>query len=163
MKKIILITTLFISLFGNSQDISSDLSLARSGTYVLGVYVFVECDPVNRYDYVGKIDKFDIFESDRKTVEKIIEKAKKKNPYFNGMIFKHDFKHVELIKFVVAEERVKGFQIGDRVRYTRYTTPIEATIIQINDGRDRVILEYIDEKGETKYDGVSLRVITKIE
>src|SRR5690606_15610654 len=109
-----------------------DYTLARTGTYVMGVYLFIECDPINAYDYVGKIDQFDIFESDRKDVEKVIEKAKKKNPHFDGMIFKKDFKHVELIKFKEREESVAGFEIGMQVQYESFGRLIKGEIVDIS-------------------------------
>lgn len=145
----------------NAFSQQNDLSLARSGQYVMGVYLFIDCDPVNQYDYIGKVDKFDVFETDRKDIEKIIEKAKKKNPYFNGMIFKRDFKHVELIKFKESEQVVQGFRVGDEVVYRRYGVPVDAVIKTIDDAKNRCSVEYIDENGEKKIDGIGLNELTK--
>lgn len=156
MKKILILTSLLFSTFSFSQD-DKDLSLARAGDFVLGIYLFIDCTPVNKYDYIGKIDKFNIYESDRKDIEKAIEKAKKKNPAFNGMIFKRDFKHVELILFRDTEQIVKGFKLGDEVVYRRYGTPVEAVIKTIDDAKERCAVEYIDENGEKKIDGVALK------
>lgn len=159
MKKLLVFFSVVNLAFSvNSQ---TDYSLARVGNYVMGVYLFIDCDPVNQYDYIGKIDKFDVFESDSKEVEKIIEKAKKKNPYFNGMIFKKDFKHVELIKFIESQQIVKGFKVGDNVIYRRYGTPVDAVIKTIDDAKERCSVEYIDETGQTKIDGVSLKDLNK--
>lgn len=154
----LLFSALILSISVKAQN---DLSLARVGNYVMGVYLFIDCEPVNQYDYIGKIDKFNVFESDSKEVEKIIEKAKKKNPYFNGMIFKKDFKHVELIKFTDAQQVVQGFRVGDAVVYRRYGVPVDAVIKTIDTAKERCSVEYIDENGETKIDGIALKELTK--
>lgn len=139
-----------------------DYTLARTGTFVMGVYLFIECEPINTYDYIGKIDQFDIFESDSKDVEKIIEKAKKKNPHFDGMIFKKDFKHVELIKFKERDESVAGFEIGMRVQYESFGRLIKGEIVDIIPHRDRATIKYIDEEGKERLDGVSLKELNKL-
>ncbi|MDX2361419.1 MAG: hypothetical protein QNK23_11480 [Crocinitomicaceae bacterium] len=155
MKIILLCFTTLICSISYSQQ--SDLSLARVGDYVLGVYLFVDCDPVNNYDYVGKVDKFDVFESDRKDIEKIIKKARKKNPFFNGMIFKKDFKHVELIKFIVSDESVAGFKIGDQVIYKKLGAAIHGTIIALDDAKQKAVIEYLDDEGGEHLDKILLK------
>ena len=155
MKSLLLFITLVAVLPAYSQQ--PDYSMARAGDYVLGVYLFINCDPMNNYDYVGKTDKFNVFESNRKDIEKVIKKARKKNPYFNGMIFKRDFKHVELIKFDESVEKVAGFKIGDRVSFVKLGTSVHGKIITLDDAKQKAVVEYLDEENEEQVDKVALK------
>ena len=159
MKSTLLFVALMISTLTYSQK--PDYSIAQAGDYVLGVYLFLGCDPVNNYDYVGKIDRFDVFETDRKNIEKIIKKARKKNPYFNGMIFKRNFKHVELIRFTDTEERVAGFGIGDQITYSKHGKLYKGKVISLDDAKLKAKIEYFDENGDAHLEKVAIKNLTK--
>jgi prolyl-tRNA synthetase len=161
MKRILFIALVFASFsHGLSQEI--DYKLARTGEYVLGVYLFIHADPINEYDFVGKIKKFDIAKSSAKSVESIIKSAKKKFPHFDGMIFKKDFDHVELIKFKTKAASVAGFSVGDEVQYESLGRLIKGVIVDLIPHRERATVKYIDEDGKEKLDGVPLKSLNKI-
>lgn len=161
MKKSILLIVI-LSLLSNAYSQEIDYKLARTGEFVLGVYVFVHCDPINEYDYVGKLKKFDLTKSSSKEVEKIITKAKKKHPHFDGMIFKKDFDHVELIKFKEKKASVSGFAIGDQVQYESFGRLIKGEIVDLIPHRERATVKYYDSDGKEKLDGVNLKSLNKI-
>lgn len=142
-----------------SQDI--DYKLAKTGEYVLGVYLFVHCEPIANYDYVGKIEKFDFEKTDIKTLEKIIKKAKKKNPDFDGMIVKRNFKHIELIKFSGRATSYAGFALGDRVQFESFGRLIVGEIVDFIPHRQRATIKYTDPEGNEKLDGVAIKALNK--
>ena len=144
----------------NAYSQQIDYSLAKTGEYVLGVYLFINCTPANQYDYVGKIDKFDIFKSDEKEIEKIINKAKKKNPHFDGMVFKRDFKHVELIKFRESAVSVSGFRVGDDVTFKSGGNVSKGKVVMLDDAKLKAVIEYIDENGEEQATKVKIKDLT---
>ncbi|MBX2949164.1 MAG: hypothetical protein KF704_07785 [Crocinitomicaceae bacterium] len=160
MKKL-LFTVLLCPLFSFSQD-GVDYKLARTGEYVLGVYIFVHSDPIAPYDFVGKIDKFDISKTDTKEVEKIIKKAKKKNSDFDGMIIKKDYKHIELIKFGGRATSYAGFALGDKVQYESFGRLIQGEIVDFLPHRQRATIKYTDPEGNEKLDGVAIKSLNKI-
>lgn len=159
MKKFLFLLLLSCNSIVFSQEI--DFKLARTGEYVLGVYLFIHCDPVNDYDYVGKIKKFDFRETSSKEVEKIITKAKKKNAHFDGMIFKKDFDHVELIKFKEKTASVSGFEIGDKVQFESFGRLIKGEIVDFIPHRDRATIKYTDDSGKERLDGVPIKDLNK--
>lgn len=158
MKKILFVLAL-LGCF-NSYSQQTDYSLAKTGEYVLGVYLFINCTPANEYDYVGKVDKFDVFKSDEKSIEKIIKKAKKKNAHFDGMIFKRDFKHVELIKFRESAIAVSGFRVGDKVTFKRAGKVTKGTVIMLDDAKLKAVIEFIDENGEEQASKIKIKELT---
>lgn len=159
--KNLLFAILVLFAFGkvSAQD-EIDYKLARTGEYVYGVYLFIHSDPVNGYDYVGKIKKFDF--TDYKEVEKVLKKAKKKYAFFDGIIFKKDFDHVELIKFKTKSESVAGFQVGDIVQYEAYGKLRKGEIVDIDQGRQKVTVKYTDENGNEKLDGVRFVELNRV-
>lgn len=158
--KRLLFLLLLCPLFSYSQE-AVDYKLTRTGEYVMGVYIFIHSDPVAPYDYVGKIDKFDIFKTDSKAVEKIIKKAKKKNPDFDGMIIKKDYKHIELIKFGGRATSYAGFALGDRVQFESFGRLIVGEIVDFIPHRQRATIKYTDPEGNEKLDGVALKALNK--
>ena len=90
MKKVVLVIFLLaISSIIFAQDPGygeKDYSLARVGKKTQGVYLFIGTEPFYKYDYVATIKaKIELFEP--KSYDRTIKKAKKKYPYFNGLIF----------------------------------------------------------------------------
>lgn len=158
-KALFFLTILLFSINVFSQDV--DYKLARTGDYVLGVYMFIHADPVADYDFVGKIDKFDFYKSDSKEVEKIIKKAKKKYPDFDGMIVKRDYKHIELIKFKSRATSYAGFALGDKVQYTSFGKLIQGEIVDFTPHKQRATVRYTDPEGNEKLDGVNIKSLNK--
>lgn len=164
MKKIIYLITLFaFSSLGSAIAQSSDYSQAKSNESVLGVHIFICSTPVNDYDYVGKIDLFDILDSDSKNIEKVINKARKKYPSFDGMILKRGNNYIELIKFKGRSESIAGFKVGDKVQYESFGRLIKGEIVDIIPHKSRATVKYIDSKGNEKLDGIDLKQLNKTD
>ena len=99
MKKLATTTLLMlIVVFGFTQTETKDYSLSRSGKKLQGVYIFVLTEPFYNYKHVATIDvKLDWGKILDEDFENVIKKAKKKHPYFNGMIFHNsDLNKVDL-------------------------------------------------------------------
>lgn len=160
MKKILLLSFIITAFLSNAQE-QVDYKLARTGEYVLGVYLFVHCDPVAHYDYVGKVDKFDIYKTDTKAIEKIIKKAKKKNPDFDGMIIKRDFKHIELIKFKDRTTSYAGFELGESVQYVTFGHVVIGEIVDFVPHKGKVKVRHFDSEGNEKLDTVNIKILNK--
>ena len=160
MKRLLFVCLLALTFNANAQ---TDYKLARAGDYILGVYIFTYCDPANDYDYIGKIDKFDIAKADSKELEKIISKAKKKNAFFDGMIIKREYDHIELIKFKEKKESLFGYKVGDIVQYEAYGKLRKGEIVDIDEGRKKVTVKYADENGKEKLDGVQFQELNRVD
>lgn len=163
MKNLLLTVALLLPIFTFSQDNDIDYSLGRSGDYVLGVYLFINSDPVAKYDFVGKVKKFDIFKSTTKDVEAIIKKAKKKNPDFDGMIFKRNFDHVELIKFKSRSTSYAGFELGEKVQYVSFGQVVVGEIVDFLPHKGKVKIRYSDSEGNDKLDTVNIKSLNKVQ
>jgi len=151
MKKHTLIAAaLLISIPLFSQD--KDFSLAKVGKKIMGVYIFIGCEPANEYDYIASLD----FKPDERNMEKslleVIEKGKKKYPNFNAIIIFKNFKFekVDLIKFRDLELSGGGFRIGDYAVYNDYGKPLYVEIAQLDNPKQRAGFKYFDDYGEEK-------------
>jgi ABC-type phosphate transport system auxiliary subunit len=100
-----------------SQD--ADFSLAKVGKKIYGVYVFFGCEPANPYTYVKTIEvKIDWSDSYYDSFEKAIEKAKKKESNFNGIIFQtENLNKADLIRFNDLEASRGGFSYGSKASF----------------------------------------------
>ena len=144
---------LFFSFIGKTQN--QDFGLAKS-IRIQGVYFFINSEPVSTYDFVGNTDKFDC-EADRKELEKIIKKARKKHPYFDGIMVNTTQKKAELIKFIEKETIIMGFKVGDTVSYPYLGNTITGVIIFIDDAKKRATIEYVDVNGDKDLDRIYLK------
>lgn len=162
MRKLFLLSALFLSSL-NLEAQSTDYSLAKSANFVMGVYVFVHSVPVAEYDYVGKIDLFDVISGGKKSTEKALQKAKKKFQNFDGAIFREGQDFVELIKFKDRAESIAGFKIGDRVQFRSYGRLIKGEIVDLIHGKNRANIKFIDEQGNEKLDGVDIKELSIIK
>jgi len=98
---------------------STDFSLAKVGKKIYGIYVFFGCEPANPYTYVKTIDvKVKWSDTYYDSFEKVIDKAKKKEPYFNGIIFQVDnLSKADLIRFDELESSRGGYSFGSKVSF----------------------------------------------
>ena len=77
---------LFISIVALGQQ-EKDYSLAKVGKKVLGIYIFIGCEPNNEYDYIATIDvRWHEGDPDKSFLE-LIERGKKKYTNFNAINF----------------------------------------------------------------------------
>lgn len=150
MKKLLFTASiLFLSIHLHSQD--KDFSLAKVGKQVMGAYIFVGSEPANEYDYIATIDvKWNQGNPDKSFVE-IIERAKKKYPNFNAIIFKdYKFEKADLIKFRHLEISGGGFRIGDYAIYQEGKRPKYGEIVQLDNTKQKAGFKYLNDYGEEK-------------
>jgi hypothetical protein len=153
----------------NAQDIDNDYSLARVGERIHGVYIFILSDPYQDYEYIATIKvKINWTGTTTESFEKAIKKAKKKYPYFNGMVFqRRDFSKVDLIKFKGLEVSRGGFQIGGYVSFiTGYgTTKAQqiGEIIELETRKNKASIKYLDIYGDEKIALVEYGDLTSLE
>ena len=95
----ILLTVMLTFSMSSFAQSNTDYSLASVGKKIYGVFIFLGSEPANEYQYISTVKvKITWSGSQRESFEKAIKKAKKKYPYFNGMIFHTDnFDEVDLI------------------------------------------------------------------
>jgi len=159
-----LIIFAILSFFSFSQD-KIDYRLAVAGDYVSGVYVFFYCDPVYGYEFVGRVRPFDV--SSEKALYRRIKRAKRKYTDFDALIFKRNFKFVEVVKFKDREGSVASMRVGDRVSYTKKDvlgklTFREAEIVGLRNSNE-VTIRYIDADGTEKHEAVNVKYLSKIK
>lgn len=118
----ILILCTALSMQGQELTEEKDYSLARVGKKTQGVYLFIGVEPFYKYDYVATIKaQIDLYNKE-KTIDKTLKKAKKKYPYFNGVIF-HGKGKADLIQFKGEEMTRGGFTLGQEVTFMRLLIP----------------------------------------
>ena len=155
MKKLLTISLILISIGLFSQEPvnqGKDFSLARVGQKIQGVYMFVDVEPYYKYEYVATIKaSVEIFVV--KSYERTIKKAKKKYPYFNGMIF-HDKGKVDLIKFTDEKMTRGGFALEDKVTFMERIDFVkyffDGIIVELESGKNKASIEYLDKNGNKK-------------
>jgi hypothetical protein len=152
-----------------AQNQEKDYSLARVGEKIHGVYIFVRSQPYQEYDYIATITvKINWSGSTYESFEKAIDKAKKKYPYFNGMVFQRkDLTKVDLIKFKGLGVSRGGFKIGDKVSFISGFADTKSQeigeVIELESSKDKASIKYVDIYGEEKIAKVSYGKITPID
>jgi hypothetical protein len=122
MKKIaFILTTLLTNLVFCQIEKQVDYSLAKIGEHIDGVYMFVNCEPANPYEYIATVEaRLNWYGSTtlEEQFRKIIKKSKNQYVNFNGMIFRgKNFTRVELIKFKGLEASMSGVSFKDKVSF----------------------------------------------
>ena len=123
MKTILSAAILFLisanAAFCQGSNNETDFTLARSGFFLKGVYVFIGSTPVMPFDYIGSVKvRSGLKGNPEKALQKVINKGQKKNPDFNGMLFhKDDLTKVDLIRFKSIEQTKAGFRVGEKVTF----------------------------------------------
>ncbi|MCW3070315.1 MAG: hypothetical protein JWO44_205 [Bacteroidetes bacterium] len=153
---------LFISITLFAQQ-DKDYSLAKVGKQVLGVYIFVACEPANEYDYIATIDvRWHEGDPDKSFLE-LIERGKKKYPNFNAIIFKNaKFETADLVKFRNLEITGGGFRVGDNAVYKEDGRPKYGQILQLDNTKQKAGFKYLDEYGEEKLNTVAYSKLSMI-
>lgn len=152
MKKLLVLSIItLITLSGYSQE--KDYSLARVGKKIQGVYIFFDTQPYQEYDFIATIKVTDnwTFKTREEAFEKIIRKAKKKHPYFNGIIFSgNDLHKADIIKFRGLENSGGGLRVGDKVVYRSGKIPSYGEIISLDNTKQKATFKYLNIYGEEK-------------
>lgn len=124
----LLIILLMMSTTGFCQE-QKDYSLARVGNCVDGVYIFLRSTPYHEFEIVGTTritlnllgNLNETFEQKFvKELTRKIDLARKKYPYFNGIVFQDSsYNNAVLIKFVGLEEKkdIQKFNVGSKVTF----------------------------------------------
>lgn len=139
MKKLTVLLVVFVlSLLANtafSQGDQKDYSLAKVGTKVYGVYVFVGAEPYYEYDYIATIKVKITWDGTKASAfEKTIKKAKKKYTNFNGMVFhSENLNKADLIRFKDIKASRGGFSLGDRVSFIKLGKLSYGKIVKLKD------------------------------
>jgi len=152
MKRLILLSVILaFTLVDYSQE--KDYSLAKVGKRIQGVYVFFDTQPYNEYDFIATIKVTDnwSFKTRDQAFNKIISKAKKKYPYFNGIIFSgYDLHKADIIKFRGLENSGGGLRVGDKIVYKSGKTLNYGELISIDNTNQRATFKYLNIYGEEK-------------
>lgn len=147
------------------KEISANNALAKVGKKEAGIYIFRACLPSNEYDDIGKIDVkwHKKAEQTEKAYIELIERAKKKYPNFNGMLFKDDDnKSAYLIKFRDLEINGGGFRAGDKASYSSGSQISYGEIIQLDNTKNEAKFKTLDEYGDEKVKSIDYKKLQSI-
>ena len=133
-----------------AQDEEKDYSLARVGEKIYGVYIFVNAKPYYKYQYIATVSvKLNWSGTRYEAFQKAIKKAKKKYPYFNGMIFQSSgFDKVDLINFEGLEVSRGGHTIGSKVSFIDEGKLYYGEIIELGSSKGKGSIKYINKLNE---------------
>ena len=162
MKKTLLISLLLIAFSGAAQE--KDYSLARVGVKSQGVYMFFGVEPYHPYTYVATIKvKVSWSGTISENFDKIVQKAKKKYPYFNGVVFKtNDLSKADLVRF---EEEITrgGFSLNQQVSFIKDGQLIKGTIVELESGKNKASVQYSQEDDSKVIEKVKYGDLNPIE
>jgi len=136
-----LLLILFVSVIAGQEK---DFSLAKVGKKVYGVYIFFGCEPANPYTYVKTIEvKINWSGTYYESFEKIIEKAKKQESNFNGIIFQtHDLKKADLIRFDELESSRGGFSYGSKVSFIEDGQVFAGEVVELESSKGAATVKF---------------------
>lgn len=142
-------TFLFVSLGFIAIAQEPDYSMAKIGKKTQGVYIFINAEPVQQYDFIATVEVSDFWakRTPQEAYERLITKSKNKYPNFNGIIFHNDdFHKADLIKFKGLEVGGGGFHVGDKITYKEYGNKIiYGEVIAVNNSRQEATFKYLNE------------------
>ncbi len=117
---------------------------------IQGIYVFIMCEPYHKYEYVETVKaKINWTGSVRESFEKVIKKAKKKHPYFNGIIFQSkDLSKGDLIKFNDLEVSKGGVKLNDKVSFILKGELYAGEVIELESKKGKASVEYMISGGK---------------
>jgi len=151
IKNIIVITIIVIANL-NCIAQETDYSVARVGKKIYGVYIFLRADPYQEYEYIATVEvKINWTGSLQESFEKAINKAKKKYPYFNGMIFQNSsFDKVDLIRFKGLDVSRGGFSIGSKVSFIEGNEIYYGEVVELESSKGKGTVKYRNIFNEEK-------------
>jgi hypothetical protein len=151
-------TVLLISICSFVKAQEPDYSLARIGKKVQGVYIFLNAEPAQAYDFIATIKVNDFWEerTPQEAFDRLITKAKKKYPNFNGIIFhSDDFHTADLIKFKGLDIGSGGFRVGDKVSFVEGGDKVTfGEIIAVNSSKQEATFKFLTEYNAEKIETV---------
>lgn len=154
MKNIYILHFLLIQFLSFSQE-EKDYSLARVGTKVENIWIFIGATPVAEYN---TIDLWEVYWNTggkmKDKIEEAITRAKKKYNNVDGIIFKPDGNSAEFIKFIGKEITGGGFKTGDKVIYKDGHKLQYAEVAMLDNTKQRATIQFLDAYGDKKTDDI---------
>ncbi len=140
-----------------------DYSLARVGTKVDNIYVFIGAIPVAEYN---TIDNWEVHWNTggkmKEKIEEAVARAKKKYDNVDGIIFKPDGNTAEFIKFIGKEITGGGFKIGDKVVHRDGKLLQYAEIAILENTKQKATIKFLDAYGNEKTDLIKYERLSSI-
>jgi hypothetical protein len=152
MKQLLFCLLITSNIFGQTIVDGKDYSLARVGRQIHGVYIFVNAEPYNKYEYVATVEsKMNWSGTVSEAFEKVIKKANKNYPNFNGLIFHNsNYNKADLIRFNDLEITEGGYSINDFVSFVYIGEVYYGQIIKFGNKMKDATIQYVDNKGFEK-------------
>ncbi len=141
-----LVAIALFSIVNNVQAQENDYSLAKVGKKLYGVYIFVMSEPYHDYDYIATVEaKVNWSGTLEESFEKVISKAKKKYPNFNGIVFhSNDLDKADIIRFKGLEVSRGGIAIGAKVSFIKTGQVYYGEVIELESSKNKGSVKYID-------------------
>lgn len=135
----------FYFLNSNAQE-EKNFSLAYVGERINGIYIFVLSEPAQKYEYIATVDvDMNWTGTLSENFEKAIKKAKKKHPYFNGLIFqKKDLSKADLIKFIDLDISKGGVKLNGKVSFIEKNKLCVGEVVELQ--KDKASVKLSDGK-----------------
>jgi hypothetical protein len=145
-----------------AQD--KDFSLAKVGKKIYGVYVFFGCEPANTYTYIKTIEvKINWSGTYSESFEKIIEKAKKKESNFNGIIFQSDdLSKADLIRFDDLGSTRGGFAYGSKVSFIDNSQVFAGEVVELESSKGNATVRFKNIYNEEEIQKMDYKKLTPI-
>ncbi|MGD9493122.1 MAG: hypothetical protein AB7V36_07180 [Bacteroidales bacterium] len=147
-----------------SETSSKDYTLAYVGDRVAGVYIFLRCEPYQKYTYIASVKvSVSWTGSLDESFEKCIKKAKRKYPNFNGMIFRNNsFSKADLIRFDDLPAGREGYSVDDYVSFTKMNEIFYGQIVQLKTQSRQVVIKHRNVYGEEELSTVYTKYVTNL-
>lgn len=148
----------------NDEPSNKDYTLAYVGERIQGVYIFFRCEPYQPYTYIATIKaSINWTGSVNESFEKVIKKARKKHPYFNGMIFRSSaFDKADLIKFDNLDVTHEGIGLNDYVSFVDGDHVYYGAVVQLKTKFKKAVVKYTNIFGEEKAEDIYNRELTVV-
>jgi hypothetical protein len=155
---------LSILCLNNSYGQEQDFSLAKVGKKIYGVYVFFGCEPASTYTYVKTIEvNIDWSDSYYDSFERVIEKAKKKESNFNGIIFQtEDLSKADLIRFNDLESTRGGFAYGSKVSFIDNGQVFAGEVVELESSKGEATIKFMNVFFEEEIKKIDYKKLTPI-
>ena len=161
-----LVLVLFISslCFFETVGQETDFSLAKVGKKIYGVYVFFGCEPANPYTYVKTIKvKINRSGTYYESFEKVIDKAKKKESNFNGLIFQSgDLSKADLIRFNDLQSIRGGFSYGSKVSFLENGQVFAGEVVELESSKGKATVTFMNVFNEEEIQKIDYKKLTPI-
>lgn len=147
-----------------SETTTKDYTLAYVGDRVAGVYIFLRCEPYQKYTYIASVKvRVTWSGSISESLNKCIKKAKRKYPSFNGMIFRNNaFTKADLIRFDDVQSGREGYEIDDFVSFTKMDDIYYGQIVQLKTQSRQVVIKHKNIYGEEELSTVYTKYVTNL-